>query len=164
MSFFAVVFLVLTITQGVYILAIDWRSTHNQLLTLICTAIAIWLFAAAFGYSANNREDAMFWLTLTSPGYIFLHAIVLHFTLRYTGTARNSWPLLLYLPSIIFLYISFTDGIVFTGVSRAGKYWVLHTDYGNPTFHLLVVNYLSYYIIALILLYRHMQRSTSMRI
>ncbi len=156
--------LALTLVEGLFILFRDYKSSGNRLFLLISLSISLWLFGAAFGYSARTAEDGFFWLKVCSPGYIFLHAFILHFTLRFTGFFRTNWLYLLYLPSFYFLYISLSDHIVFSEIFRSGEYWVLVPDYNNISFYLLMSNYLAYYIISLVLLYTHIKNTRSIRI
>jgi hypothetical protein len=164
LSFIAVLVLAITLMQGLYILFRDLRSESNRLFFLICLCISIWLFGCAFGYSAQTREDAFFWLKAASPGFIFLHAFVLHFALRYTETIKSNLLYLLYFPSFYFLYISITDNLVFSDIYRYGEYRLMVPDYGKASFYLLMVNYLSYYIISLLLLYKNSKKTKSIRL
>ncbi len=156
--------LALTMVEGLFILLRDHKSVNNWLFLLICLSISLWLFGGAFGYSAQTAEDGYFWLKVCSPGYIFLHAFILHFTLRYTGFFRTNWLYLLYLPSFYFLYVSLSDHIVFSHIYRLGEYWVLIPDYKNLSLYLLMANYLGYYIVSLVLLYIHIKNTGSIRI
>ncbi len=98
LSFIATIVLAVTIIEGVYILLIDYRSETNRLFFLICLSISIWLFGGVFGYSSLSKEEAFLWLKITSPGYIFMHAFVLHFVIRYTGIIKIRLIYILYLP------------------------------------------------------------------
>ncbi len=164
LSFIASIVLAITLLQGFYILSRDFRSESNRLFFFICLCISIWLFGCAFGYSSHTRDDAFLWLKITSPGFIFLHAFVLHFILRYTGTLKSSLIYLIYLPSFYFMYVSVTDHLVFSDIYRYGEYWLMVPDYEAPSFYLLMVNYLSYYIISLLLLYKKAKNAKSLRI
>jgi len=164
LSFIAVMALALTLVEGFFIIFRDYKSANNRLFLLICLSISLWHFGGAFGYSARTAEEGFFWLKVCSPGYIFLHAFVLHFTLRHTGFFRTNWLYLLYLPSFYFLYVSLSDHIVFSEIYRSGEYWVLVPDYNNISFYMLITNYLVYYIVSLVLLYIHMKSTVSIRI
>lgn len=164
LSFIAATALAITLMQGFYILSRNFRSESNRLFFFICLSISIWLFGCAFGYSAHTREEAFFWLKVTSPGFIFLHPFVLHFTLRYTETVKNNLIYLIYLPSFYFLYVSITDHLVFSDIYRYGEYWLMVPDYEAPSFYLLMINYLSYYIVSLLLLYKKFKNTKSLRI
>ena len=156
--------LAITLMQGLYILSRDLRSESNRLFFFICLCISTWLFGCAFGYSAQTREDAFFWLKVASPGFIFLHAFVLHFALRYTETIKSNLIYLIYIPSFYFFYVSIYDHLVFSDIYRYGEYWLMVPDYGTASFYLLMVNYLSYYIISLQLLYRKSKKTESVRV
>ena len=91
LSFIAVIALAITLVEGLYILLRDPRSEHNRLFLLICLSISLWLIGGAFGYSAQTAEEAFSWFKVASPGFIFMHTFVLHFTLRYTGFFRTNW-------------------------------------------------------------------------
>jgi DNA-binding CsgD family transcriptional regulator/PAS domain-containing protein len=164
LSFFATFALAVTLIEGLYILSRDYRSVSNQLFSLICISISIWLVGGAFGYSSTDRDDTFLWLKVTSLGFIFLHAFVLHFTIRYTKTTKSNWIYLLYLPSFIFVYISLTDHLVFSDIYQLGDYWVMVPDYQSTAFYLFMANYLTFYLISLALLYRAIKKTGSNRI
>lgn len=164
LSFIASIALAITLMQGFYILFRNFKSESNRLFFFICMCISIWLFGCAFGYSAHTRDDAFFWLKITSPGFIFLHPIVLHFTLRYTETVKSNLIYLIYIPSFYFLYVSISDHLVFSDIYRYGEYWVMVPDYEAPDFYLLMINYLSYYSISLLLLHKKSKNTKSLRI
>lgn len=164
LSFFATIALAISIVEGFYILCRDFKSEANRLFFFICLSISIWLFGGAFGYSASTREDAFFWLKVTSPGFIFMHAFVLHFAIRYTDIIRSRLVYLLYLPSLIFLYISLSDHLVFSDIYRSGNYWVMVPDYRSASFYLFMFNYLSYYCMSLLLLYIKIKKTASARV
>jgi DNA-binding CsgD family transcriptional regulator len=163
LSFIASIALAITLIQGFYILFRDYRSESNRIFFFICLCISTWLFGCAFGYSAHTKEDAFFWLKVASPGFIFLHPLVLHFALRYTETVKSKLLYIIYIPSFYFLYISITGHLVFSDIYRYGEYWLMVPDYEAPSFYLLMVNYLSYYIISLILLYKNIKNTKSFR-
>jgi len=164
LSFIAAVALTITLIEGFFILLSDYKSEINRLFFLICLAISIWLFGGCFGYSALRREDTFFWLKFASPGFIFMHTFILHFTFRYTQIIKSRLLYLIYLPSFYFLYISITDHLVFSDIYKSGNYWILVPDYNSFTFYMLMVNYLSYYIISLVILYLYMKRTKSYRL
>lgn len=163
-SFFATLALAVTLIEGFLILSRDYRSSSNRLFFLICMSIAVWLTGAVFGYSAPTEEMGFFWLRVASPGFIFMHAFVLHFTLRFTNVTKSRWIYLLYLPSFYFLSISLFQNIVFSEVRRSGDYWVLEANLTSQTFLLLMANYLFYYAVSLVLLFNHMRKTDSNRI
>ncbi|HPR38764.1 MAG TPA: LuxR C-terminal-related transcriptional regulator [Spirochaetota bacterium] len=164
LSFAAVAVMAVTMTGGLVVLSRDSRSETNRLFFLICLSISIWLFGGAFGYSSSTKEEAFFWLKVTSPGFIFMHAFVLHFTLNYTKITRGKWIYLLYLPSFVFLYISISGNFVFSDIYREGRYWVMVPDYHSLNFYTFMLNYLAYYIISLLLLYNNSRKTESLRI
>jgi len=164
LSFFATLALAITIIEGLFILLRNPESVANRLFFGICLCISIWLFGCAFGYSSSTSEEAFFWLKVASPGYIFMHALILHFVCRFTKIIKIKWIYLIYLPSLVFLYISLTDHLVFSDIHRAGKYWVMVPDYHSITFYMLMTNYLSYYFLSLLLLYINIKKTKSNRI
>ena len=164
LSFAASLALALSVTEGVYILAQDHRASANRLFFLICICIALWLTGAVFGYSAPTEEKGFFWLRVASPGFVFMHAFVLHFTLRYTGVLKSRWIYLLYLPSFCFVSISLFRNIVFSEIHRIGDYWLLDVNFTSPIFLLLMTNYLLYYGVSLLLLHRYVRKAESNRI
>ncbi len=164
LSFIATIVLAITIIEGIYILLIDYKIEANRLFFFICLSISIWLLGGAFGYSATTKEEAFFWLKVSSPGFIFMHPLVLHFSLRYTKVLKSKFIYLIYIPSFIFLYISIFDKLVFSDIYRSGKYWIMVPDYNSITFYLLITNYLSYYLLSLVMLYRNIKQTKSLRI
>jgi hypothetical protein len=135
--------------EGFYVLLLDSRKALNRRFFFMSLCIAIWLFGAAFAYSAATREDVVFWFRLCSFGFIFLHAFTLHFTVGYVFPDLRLRPrqaaFLLYVPSFFFLYKSCTGLIVFNDFVRLGTMWSAVPDYESRIFLLLVVNYLVYY-------------------
>ncbi len=123
LSFAATLALAISLIEGVYILFQDHRSSANRLFFLICMSIALWLTGAVFGYSAPTEERGFFWLRVASPGFVFMHAFVLHFTFKHTGVLIGRWVYLLYLPSFYFLSISLFQNIVFSEIQRVGNYF-----------------------------------------
>lgn len=164
LSFAATLALAVSLIEGIYILAQNYRSSANRLFFFICLSIAVWLTGAVFGYSAPTEEEGFFWLRMASPGFVFMHAFILHFTLRYTGFLKNRWTYLLYLPSFCFVSISLFRNIIFSEIHRSGIYWLLEANYTSPTFLLLMVNYLLYYAVSLFLLFNHVRKTESIRI
>lgn len=155
--------LTLALVQGGYILSRDISSVANRLFFMISLAMALWLFGAVFGYSSATAEEGLFWMKVASPGFIFLHAFVLHFVARLSGL-RSRLIYLVYIPSFILLYWGVTSDLVFSEAVRHGDYWVLQANLGYRPFQILMTQYLIYYLIALVLLWRLMKNSKRNRV
>ncbi len=164
LSFTATIVFTLSLAEGLYIILSDFRSVANRLFMLICLSIALWLMGALFGYSAPDRESVVFWFKFASPGFIFLHAFTLHFVCRYAGLFDNRFIFLIYLPSIAFQYIAFSDHLVFSDFYREGDSWILVPDYTCLSFYLFMASYLVYYLAALVILHLNARRSGSRRV
>ncbi|TAL39796.1 MAG: hypothetical protein EPN93_00700 [Spirochaetes bacterium] len=164
LSFTGIVVFTASLLEGLYIISNDARSGANRLFLAISLSIAVWLLGASFGYSAGNRDQVVFWVKLCSPGFIFLHAFILHFVSRYTGLLGNRLICLAYIPSFVFLYISVSDHLVFANFYREGRYWIAVPDYFSTAFYCLMANYLSYYAVSLAMLYLNMRKTSSRRV
>ncbi len=166
-SFLAAMVLTLALVEGVYILHHDPRGTPNRLFFCMAACIALWLLGVGIGYGSATEEDARLWFRISSPGFIFLHCRTLHFVLAYTGRlASRAWRLsawLSYLPSVVFQYIAWTGTMVFRGFSQSGSLWIGEPDFGSLSFSLLMIQYLSYYILSIGLLVHDALHSSRQR-
>lgn len=166
-SFLAAMVLTLTLIQGVYILRQNPGNASNRLFFCMAMCIALWLFGVGLGYGSSTVDEARAWFRVSSPGFIFLHSCTLHFVLAYTGRLSSRvWRLsawLSYLPSIAFQYVAWTGTLVFRDFSRTGRLWMGEPDFGSSSLSLLMLQYLSYYAIAIGLLVMDALRSTRRR-
>lgn len=157
--------------EGIYVLRANPESAVNRLYFLMAFSLAVWLFGAALAYSARTREEVILFFRICSFGFIFLHAFTLHFSLvlSFPGAfpgARGVAPYLvylLYLPSFLFYYKSMTGLIVFQDFVRSGDFWTAIPDFGSVTLPLLMVNYISYYLVAAGLILGWRKRTTKNR-
>lgn len=129
--------------------------------------ITVWLFGAVLGYSADSINSVILWFRICSFGFIFLHAFTLHFCIVLTSAAKTlhsrALPLLLYVPSIIFMYMSARGLIVFREFIQTENAWLGVADYGSLSFTLLIINYVTYYVAAAYLLIRWRRRAETIR-
>jgi len=164
LSLLATIAITITTLEGICILRRDIKSSSNRLFFLISLCIFIWLLGGVFGYSSAEKENALFWLKLSCPGFIFMHSFVLHFCLKYTKITRSKFIYSIYIPSFFFLYIAITDKLVFTDIYKSGEYWVLLPNYSSKLFLIFMINYLSYYLVSLFLLYKFNKKTKSIRL
>ncbi len=167
LSFIATIVFTITLTEGIYVYQKNPESVVNRLFLCMTLCLCNWLLAAALGYSANTREEVFLFYKLSSSGFIFLHAFTLHFTLRITGINKKifsgKYILLIYLPSFCFLYRSWTGLLVYRDFVKTGNLWTAVPDLGSPALLLLMLNYLSYYVISMILMLRWRKNTGSKR-
>jgi DNA-binding CsgD family transcriptional regulator len=164
LSFLSAIVFSITLAEGIYILFNDIKNGLNRLYFCICLAISIWLLGASFGYSAHSRDEVVFWFKLCSAGFIFMHAFILHFVVKYTGFTRSKAVFLCYLPSFYFLYVSITDHLVFSDFIKGSYFWTALPDYNSFAFYVFMASYLSYYLISLVMLFLFMRKVKRVRL
>lgn len=152
------------IMLGTYALARDASSSVHRSFFYLCSSLAIWAFAYAFVYpitNANpaNQQQLWFWFRLSSLGWCTLPAVILHFTLNFTGInykLHRYYPLLLlaiYMPALIDLGRSLT-GILTAAEFRAttlGMVEVMQAN--NPWFTFHSAYYLGFILFGFFWLY-----------
>jgi DNA-binding CsgD family transcriptional regulator len=165
LSFASCVVFCIATAQAFFVLYLDPRSEVHRRFCAMTLCLSLWLFGAMWGYAAPTEERALLWFRICSPGFLFLHPATLHFCATLTGAVKRRRGLLylLYLPSIAFVFVSWTTHLVFRSFVRAGSNWIGITDYTSLSFHLLVVNYVSYYVASVALLLRWRARTRSSR-
>ena len=167
LSFIATIVFTITLTEGIYIYLKNPESVVNRLFLYMTLCLCNWLLGAALGYSANTREEVFFFYKLSSSGFIFLHAFTLHFTLKITEIHKKDYLkkllFFIYLPSFYFLYKSWTGILVYRDFIKTEDLWIAIPDLGSPDLSLLMLNYISYYTISIILLFRWKNQTKSLR-
>lgn len=99
----------ISIFLGLHVLFINPKNSLNRLFFGICHSLSIWAFAFSMVNSSKNYEFVFFWRRISSIGWGTIFAFLLHFTLILTGhreILKKRWIYyLLYLPSVVFVYI-----------------------------------------------------------
>jgi PAS domain S-box-containing protein len=70
---------------GTFVLARDARTLANRALAVLFFAIAWWAFSEFMWNNADSAAGALRWLKIGGPGYIFIGAFYLRFTLAFTA-------------------------------------------------------------------------------
>ena len=167
LTFIATVVFTVSLGEGVYIFVKNPKSPVNRLFFFMTICLCFWLFGGALAYSGRTKEEVILFFRISSFGFIFLHAFTLHFSIKITSRRRNSrlryLVLLIYLPSFYFVYKSWTGLIVYRDFIRTDTIWIGLPDFGSPTLLLLMINYLSYYVLSAVLLLSWRKRTRSNR-
>jgi len=157
---------IIYIHMGVYAWKMGTWLKVNRVFFFFCLALAWWSFAITFSNAAPNAQAAEYWHKLSSPGWAFASALVLHFALALTGEdgLLKKWWIyaVIYLPGTVFTIKSMnsllvTGGFVLTAygwgtveaVGSAGSPW-------NDVFSLYYVGYL---VLSIVLIIRWGRRS-----
>ena len=100
---------------GSYILLKDSKSTLNKLYSLFAFSIAIWALGNTITFSSFLFHSSFNGVNLEFAGASLLPAFLLHFCLVFSKrkiTSSKRVVLLLYLPGLIFLFISQTTELL----------------------------------------------------
>jgi DNA-binding CsgD family transcriptional regulator/PAS domain-containing protein len=167
LTFIATIIFTVSLGEGVYIFVKNPKSPINRLFFFMTLCLCFWLFGGAIAYSGRTKEEVILFFRISSFGFIFLHAVTLHFSIKITsrGRRRNIRHLvyLIYLPSFYFVYKSWTGLIVYRDFIRTDTTWIGLPDFGSPTLLLLMINYLSYYVLSAVLLLSWRKRTRGNR-
>jgi len=102
---------------GLYTFRQDTKSTIHRFFLLLCTSYAIWSFAYAFAYIANNKYVFSLWNKISAIGWCSFSAISLYLVLLITENKvikKRIVRILIFSPAVLFLYMSvflFGEGI-----------------------------------------------------
>jgi len=142
-SLLANIAFVLYLYLGIHVLRMDRKAAVNRLFFLVCLSMALWTLSAVFAYSADTKEDFLFWFTLGSLPNIIFYPMSAHFALALTGLIRlTPWTrACIYLPAIPVYYHAFNGHILFRDFVKAGSHWVFLPDYGSPWFAFVAAYY-----------------------
>lgn len=83
------------------------KTALGRIFMLICLALAVWSFGYAFVYAGDDASSL--WMKVSALGWCTFSALILHITVTFLDirTFRKIIPqALLYLPSVVFLYMS----------------------------------------------------------
>lgn len=128
---------------GINTLFLDRKSVVNRLFSLVCCGMALWALSAIFVYSADTKDDFLFWFKLGSLPNIIIYPLTVHFCLALTRLIRLR-PVVyavMYLPAIPIYYHTFAGSILFNDFVKVGEYWHFLPDYGSPWFAYVVLYY-----------------------
>lgn len=92
---------------GMYTYLIEKKSSINRLFLAFCISMAIWSFSYAFVYVTTEQQ--YIWMKLSAVGWCSFASFILHLVLLFTGNrfiVRKRNKFLLYVPSVVFFYIS----------------------------------------------------------
>ncbi|GEM_PF-2069090 len=99
--------------MGFYVFIQDSKSRINVLFLLLCASIGFWNFCYSFVYSASGTAEAVFWVRLSSIGWIPFPLILFYFFLALTANIKAFknvlLPLLLVIPLIVFSFQYFEN-------------------------------------------------------
>jgi DNA-binding CsgD family transcriptional regulator len=164
LSFLSAIIMTVILIQGFFVLINDIKSEANRLFFILCLFVSVWLMGGSFGFSSSTKEEASFWVRFASIGYISFQPVGVHFVSSYTKTVKSWLIYLIYIPAIIFLYLSFSGNFVFRDIYRYGNNWVLVPDFDTVSIRFFAAHCIICYIVSLTMLYFYMRRSKSFRI
>ena len=163
LSFFSVIVFVISLLEGLFLYFNEKKVRLNLLFLFISLCLAIWVFGTGFAYSAPDKVNLIKWHNFSSIGYIFLHAFTLHFSMEYSGIKKRLIKIAIYLPSLIFVFYSFNQPLVFVDYEKSGSYWLGIPNLSSPALLIFILNYLFYYFLCILILYQHQKKVTSNR-
>ena len=121
MNFVSIIFFAMFLVAGLaylyigsYILYVNIHERINQVFACGTYSLAIWSLSYAMGALAQDYANALFWRRISSFGWGFFYAIMLHFAivlLRSSSITKNArekhnyWLLLIYIPAGISAYV-----------------------------------------------------------
>ena len=152
LTFIATIIFTVSLSEGVYILVKNPKSPVNRLFFFMILCLCFWLFGGAIAYSGRTKEEVILFFRISSFGFIFLHAFTLHFSIKITSRRRSKLlrylVFLIYLPSFYLCTRAGPDSSFTAIFIRTDTIWIALPDFGSPTLLLLMINYLSYYVIS----------------
>jgi diguanylate cyclase (GGDEF)-like protein len=99
---------------GVYVLAMDPRSTLNRVFLGLCLSLAVWSLGLALENTETNAGNVLLWWRLSALGWCTTFSLVLHFVLLLTEETTFLKPrknlFFLYLPALVSLVIFSFNG------------------------------------------------------
>ncbi len=142
---------------GIYVLRLDTRRGLNRIFFLTTLLLSHWSLAYAFFYSSPDKSLCWLWYKISSPGWCFLPASLLHFFLALTGRKgflKHRWALpLIYLPAIIFTFQAIT-GILFVRDFQPTDYgWYEVVAMDSAWYWLFNTYYLGYAVLGFFFTY-----------
>ncbi|MCD4664430.1 MAG: hypothetical protein K8R68_04100, partial [Bacteroidales bacterium] len=137
------------------------ESKLNKLYILFALSLMMWSLGDFISFVSAASEIALFWNHLTVVGACLTVAFLLHFFMAFTknkSLSKKIYLILLYLPALLFVFISFTTNLITESAESVwwGYYLVRGTLYIPFTFYLVL-----YVIIGFFLCYRYYPKSTS---
>ncbi len=140
MTLLASVSCVTYIYLGIYLLRLNHRKWMHRLFSLMCLLVAFWCLATVFIYLAETREELVFWYRLSTFGFVPFFPVALHFHLYLVGIKKTpKWLLLVYLPSIYFIYENLTGFLVFNDFWLQDGIWRFQTAIDTVPFYIYMV-------------------------
>ncbi len=106
LSFVAVIVYVFI---GVYAYKQNKTSLVHRTFLLLCLSYAIWSFAYAFAYVAENYYSFSFWNKVSALGWCSFSAFTLYLVLLITGnrlSGRKAGRVFLFAPAFVFFYMA----------------------------------------------------------
>jgi PAS domain S-box-containing protein len=153
---------VVSASLGTFVLARDARSAPNQTLSVLFFSISWWAFSEFMWNNAATAGEAMRWLKIGEPGYIFLGSFYLQFTLAFTGrAARLRTPAVLiglFGAPLLVVLLSASGVPLFNSVSQTFWGWAYHPA---PLYLLYLAHILACFSLGIWLTYRFTHEATT---
>ncbi|MFC1595902.1 ATP-binding protein [Candidatus Margulisiibacteriota bacterium] len=101
--------LLLSLLLTIFVLFKDKHNKLNQSFFIIGTAISLWILCLLFADTTSSYETALYWCKLAIIGPAFIPAGFLYFSLLLIQRITTKQRTVLFLPTLIFIALSFTN-------------------------------------------------------
>nr|NQU92891.1 response regulator [Bacteroidota bacterium] len=146
---------ILFIVLGQYSLLKNRKSNVIRSFFYLAVLLAVYALACTFFYAAKSKEAAEIWYKVSSVGWTLFPVFFLILVLRLTGKDRwfEKWYLqpLIFLPGLVFLYLSFTNLFYTSDFVFYYGYWLVAPS-SNSIWYWSYMVYVFGYIITIFLM------------
>lgn len=152
---------------AVYAARLKPPTRLNRIFIALCLGCALWAFCIALMFPASNYNAAWLWFRMSSPGWCFGPALILHFSLVLTESRdvprRSPLWLLIYIPASIFTVVAMTRGVTATYLVHASFGWSPLNSGNSPWYWAYTFYYIIYIGWSITLIWRWGKNSTLAR-
>ena len=160
----ATIIMTIYLLSGILIFIQNRKRPVNILFSLIALSLAIWSFTAIIIYAEKDKQNVVFWYKLSSLGFAPFYALYLHFVLSLLKVKiKKTTAALLYLPSFILIYLTFTGVSIFKDFIQVRDQWIFIPAFDSISFYFYVSYYISYMLACLSLLFHRTLKTQSNR-
>lgn len=160
LSIITLIISILSISIGLFVLSQDYRLKVNRVFFLMCLVGTFWLLLAGKCYTADTKQELIFWFRIGSIGATFFWAVNLHFYIRLENIIIKNWQIaLLYFPGLFVIYPAFASLLIFSDFISYNSQWKFIPASNNIFFYLFIIYNLTYTFSFLILLFRRAEEA-----
>lgn len=163
-SALAVIAFFIYLTSGIYVLKIDYSHIMNRLFFLQSMSLAVWALTAVIIYSSASKPEIMLWYKISSLGFGFYYASILHLYLMFTRKLL-SWHIIaaLYIPAAIIIAATWFSYTLFEDFIFIKGQWKFIPAFRHPGFYVYLIYYITYVIITVVMLLKWKKRAESIK-